>query len=220
MQADLAAPVREAQWIVNSYMLLLGALILVGGAAGDRFGRRRTFVIGVLVFTAASVACGFAPNAAALIAARAVQGAGAALLVPTQSRDHQRRVSGKGARARHRHVGGCFGADDGARPGARRLARPTRGRGARSSSSTCRLRHSRSRSRCGTCRRATIRTRARALDWTGGVLAVVGLGSLTYGLTLASDAGLERSESDCRVDRRRSRARRRSSGSKVARARR
>src|SRR5262245_6485306 len=46
MQADLAAPVREAQWIVNSYMLLLGALILIGGAAGDRFGRRRTFLTG------------------------------------------------------------------------------------------------------------------------------------------------------------------------------
>ena len=83
MQADLAAPVSEAQWIVNSYMLLLGALILIGGAAGDHFGRRLIFVIGVLVFTGASVACGFAPNAAALIVARAVQGAGAALLVPT-----------------------------------------------------------------------------------------------------------------------------------------
>jgi len=83
MQADLAAPVSQAQWIVNAYMLLLGALILIGGASGDRFGRRRIFVIGVLVFTAASVACGFAPNASALIAARAVQGAGAALLVPT-----------------------------------------------------------------------------------------------------------------------------------------
>src|SRR5678816_998046 len=83
MQADLAAPVSQVQWIVNAYMLLLGALILIGGASGDRFGRRRIFIIGVLVFTAASVACGLAPNAAALIAARAVQGAGAALLVPT-----------------------------------------------------------------------------------------------------------------------------------------
>src|ERR1044071_9684321 len=83
MQADLAAPVSEAQWIVNAYMLLLGALILIGGASGDRFGRRRIFIIGVLVFTAASVACGFAPHARGPIAARAVQGVGAALLVPT-----------------------------------------------------------------------------------------------------------------------------------------
>ena len=82
MQAELAAPVSEAQWIVNAYMLLLGALILVGGAAGDRFGRRRIFLIGVLAFTAASVACGLAPDGAALIAARALQGVGAALLVP------------------------------------------------------------------------------------------------------------------------------------------
>src|SRR4029453_2654105 len=71
MQADLAAPVSQVQWIVNAYMLLLGALILIGGASGDRFGRRRIFIIGVLVFTAASVACGLAPNAAALVAAPA-----------------------------------------------------------------------------------------------------------------------------------------------------
>src|ERR1044071_4292064 len=58
MQADLSAPVREAQWIVNSYMLLLSALILIGGAAGDRFGRRKTFLLGLIAFTAASVACG------------------------------------------------------------------------------------------------------------------------------------------------------------------
>src|SRR5688572_9760115 len=82
MQAELAAPVSEAQWIVNAYMLLLGALMLVGGAAGDRFGRRRIFLIGVIAFTAASVACGLAPDGAALIAARALQGVGAALLVP------------------------------------------------------------------------------------------------------------------------------------------
>ena len=56
IQAELAAPVRTAQWVVNAYMLMLGALILVGGAAGDRFGRRRVFVIGITVFTVASVA--------------------------------------------------------------------------------------------------------------------------------------------------------------------
>jgi len=83
MQSDLAASVREAQWIVNSYMLLLGALILIGGAAGDRFGRRRTFLIGLVAFTAASVACGLAPSSVALIAARALQGVGAAMLVPS-----------------------------------------------------------------------------------------------------------------------------------------
>jgi EmrB/QacA subfamily drug resistance transporter len=82
MQASLHAGVREAQWIVNAYMLMLGALILVGGAAGDRFGRRRVFMLGTLVFALASVACALAPNAATLIAARSAQGIGGAMLVP------------------------------------------------------------------------------------------------------------------------------------------
>jgi hypothetical protein len=69
-----------AQWVANAYMLMLGALILVGGSAGDRFGRRRVFALGVAIFTAAPVACGLAPNTAALIAARAAQGG--ALLIP------------------------------------------------------------------------------------------------------------------------------------------
>jgi EmrB/QacA subfamily drug resistance transporter len=83
IQNDLATSVRGAQWIVNAYMLMLGALILVGGAAGDSFGRRRVFAIGIAVFTAASVACGLAPDTITLIAARAVQGVGGALLVPS-----------------------------------------------------------------------------------------------------------------------------------------
>lgn len=61
IQADLAASIEGAQWVVNGYMLMLGALTLVGGAAADRYGRRRVFTAGVLLFTAASVACGFAP---------------------------------------------------------------------------------------------------------------------------------------------------------------
>src|SRR6185437_17029451 len=74
IQSDLAASVAAAQWVVNAYLLLLGALILVGGAAGDRFGRRRIFMLGTVLFTAASMACGLAPNAATLIASRALQG--------------------------------------------------------------------------------------------------------------------------------------------------
>src|ERR1700719_3564032 len=82
IQADLNTSVAGAQWVANAYMLMLGALILAGGAAGDRFGRRRVFALGVAIFTTASVACGLAPNSAALIAARAAQGAGGALLIP------------------------------------------------------------------------------------------------------------------------------------------
>lgn len=82
LQSELGASMSSVQWIVNAYMLLLGALILVGGSMGDRFGQRRVFIAGVVVFTAASVACGLAPDARTLIAARAAQGVGGALLVP------------------------------------------------------------------------------------------------------------------------------------------
>jgi EmrB/QacA subfamily drug resistance transporter len=82
IQSELAVSVAVAQWVVNAYALLLGALILVGGAAGDRFGRRRIFVLGIILFTAASMACGLAPSAAILIASRAFQGIGGAMLVP------------------------------------------------------------------------------------------------------------------------------------------
>ncbi len=82
MQQALGADAASAQWIVNSYLLFLGALVLIGGGLADRIGRRRVFVIGVAVFTAASVACALSPNAAALIVARALQGIGAALLTP------------------------------------------------------------------------------------------------------------------------------------------
>jgi MFS family permease len=82
IQADLASSVAGAQWITNAYMLTLAALILVGGAAGDRFGRRLVFAGGIIVFTAASVACGLAPDITVLIVARGVQGVGGALLVP------------------------------------------------------------------------------------------------------------------------------------------
>jgi EmrB/QacA subfamily drug resistance transporter len=82
MQASLAAGVSGAQWIVNAYTLMLGALILVGGAAGDRFGRRRICILGISVFTAGSGACGLAANVWVLIGARALQGMGGALLVP------------------------------------------------------------------------------------------------------------------------------------------
>src|SRR4051812_11938090 len=67
---------------MNAYALMLGALVLAGGAAADRYGRKRVFAVGVLLFTAASALCGLAPNLPILIAARAVQGAGAALLTP------------------------------------------------------------------------------------------------------------------------------------------
>ncbi len=70
------------QWTVTAYTLTLAAFILVGGSIGDRYGRRRSFIVGVLWFAAASLVCGLAPNATVLILARALQGVGAALLTP------------------------------------------------------------------------------------------------------------------------------------------
>jgi EmrB/QacA subfamily drug resistance transporter len=82
MQRDLQVAVDSVQWVVEAYSLLLASLVLVGGALGDRFGRRRVFVAGVVLFALASVGCGVAPNATALIVTRGVQGVGGALLVP------------------------------------------------------------------------------------------------------------------------------------------
>ncbi|NVI03896.1 DHA2 family efflux MFS transporter permease subunit [Paraburkholderia youngii] len=83
IQSELGASVAAMQWVVNAYLLFLGSLVLVGGSMGDKLGRRTVFIAGVGLFTLASAACGFAPNASALVAARAVQGIGASLLVPS-----------------------------------------------------------------------------------------------------------------------------------------
>ncbi len=82
IRVDLGASFAETQWISNAYALTLSALILVGGAAGDRFGLRHVFVAGIALFIAASLACAVAPNPPMLIAFRAIQGIGAAIMVP------------------------------------------------------------------------------------------------------------------------------------------
>jgi EmrB/QacA subfamily drug resistance transporter len=83
IEADLKAEVAVIQWLVNAYTLCLASLMLIGGAAGDRFGRRRIFVTGAAVFAIGSIWCGASPSVAQLIAARALQGIGAALLIPS-----------------------------------------------------------------------------------------------------------------------------------------
>jgi EmrB/QacA subfamily drug resistance transporter len=82
MQRELQADVAAAQWVIDAYLLVLSALILAGGALGDRLGRVRVFAFGVVIFAGASIWCGVAPSPTQLIVARALQGAGAALLVP------------------------------------------------------------------------------------------------------------------------------------------
>jgi EmrB/QacA subfamily drug resistance transporter len=82
LQAGLHATITDVQWVIEAYALFLGALILVGGSLGDQFGRKRVFLAGLILFTIASMACGIAMSPTMLIAGRAVQGVGAAFLVP------------------------------------------------------------------------------------------------------------------------------------------
>jgi EmrB/QacA subfamily drug resistance transporter len=82
LQADLHATITDVQWVIEAYALLLGALILVGGSMGDQVGRKRVFLSGVVFFTVASILCGIATSPLTLIAGRALQGIGAAFLVP------------------------------------------------------------------------------------------------------------------------------------------
>jgi MFS family permease len=83
MRDALHSSLATMQWVVNAYMLTLASLILLGGATGDRFGRRRIFIRGLVGFAAASLACGLAPSAGWLIAARFAQGIAAAFLMPS-----------------------------------------------------------------------------------------------------------------------------------------
>jgi EmrB/QacA subfamily drug resistance transporter len=82
IEFDLHTTLASMQWVINAYTLCMSALLLIGGAAADRFGRRKLFFLGLITFTLASIACGLAPNISALISARVIQGAGAALLIP------------------------------------------------------------------------------------------------------------------------------------------
>src|SRR5712671_8187168 len=82
LQTNLHATITEVQWVIEAYALFLGALILVGGSMGDQLGRKRVFLAGVTFFTASSILCGFATSSRVLIIGRALQGIGAAFLVP------------------------------------------------------------------------------------------------------------------------------------------
>ncbi|HTZ06268.1 MAG TPA: MFS transporter, partial [Gaiellaceae bacterium] len=82
IERDLHVSVSSLEWIVTAYALTFAALLITGGKLGDLIGRRRTFVIGIAIFTLSSLACGLAPSAGFLIGARAVQGVGAALMNP------------------------------------------------------------------------------------------------------------------------------------------
>jgi len=82
IQRDLKVSVSSLEWVVNAYFLTFAVLLLTGGKLGDLFGRRRIFIVGLVVFTASSLACGLATNGETLITARAIQGIGAAMMNP------------------------------------------------------------------------------------------------------------------------------------------
>src|SRR4029450_11637186 len=85
IRLDLGASIEQLEWTVNADNLSFAVLLMTGAALGDRYGRRNLYALGVALFTAASAACALAPNVGVLIAARAVQGAGSALLVPPRA---------------------------------------------------------------------------------------------------------------------------------------
>ena len=82
LRVDLGASLSDLEWTVNAYNLAFACLLLTGAALGDRFGRRRMFTLGLVLFTAASAAAALSPSVTVLIAARAFQGAGAAVVMP------------------------------------------------------------------------------------------------------------------------------------------
>ncbi|MGH8400675.1 MAG: MFS transporter, partial [Gammaproteobacteria bacterium] len=83
LQSGLNTSSSDLQWVMNAYLLMLGAFMLIGGSLGDRFGLRRIFILGTCLFGGGALACVFMPTLASLISARVIQGLGGALLVPT-----------------------------------------------------------------------------------------------------------------------------------------
>ena len=119
---DLDASTSSLQWILNGYLLTLASLILLGGSLGDRYGRRRIFVLGTVVFTVASLLCAIAPNAELLVVARLLQGVGGALLTPGQPGDDRVELPPRRPRPRDRRLVGAGRGRDRARTAARRLS--------------------------------------------------------------------------------------------------
>ena len=187
IQRDLGAGPAAAQWISNAYLLTLGALVLIGGAAGDRFGRKRVFLVGVVLFALSSIACGLAPTAQLLIAGRAMQGIGAALLTPGA-------LALIGATFPEKERGAAFGtwAGAGALFG---MVGPLVG-GWLADHANWRaifwINLPLAALTVVVALRAVPESRdeeAKGLDWLGAVLAMAGLGALIWGLTAAPDLG-------------------------------
>jgi EmrB/QacA subfamily drug resistance transporter len=190
IEADLKTSAAAVQWLINAYMLSLTALVLVGGAAGDQLGRRRVLIAGIGLFAAASLWCGLSGDIVQLIAARAVQGAGAALLIPCSlaiigaTFDETERGKAIGTWAAFSAMSAAFGPILGGwivdhvswrwifliNPF---IALPT---------ILIALRH---------VPESRDPDAASGLDWRGALLALGGLGSIVYGLIAAPERGAD-----------------------------
>jgi len=188
IQADLGGDTAAAQWIMSAYLLMLGALVLAGGAAADRYGRKRVFVAGVVLFSVASAACGLAGDLPLLIAARAAQGVGAALLTPASLAILGASFGGK---ARARAVGLWAGAG-----GLTSAIGPVLG-GWLAETVSWRAVFLINLPLAVAAiwlilagARETRPARAGTVDWGGAAAVTLGLGALTWGLTGAPSRGV------------------------------
>ena len=189
IQNELGASVAAIQWVVNAYLLFLSSLVLIGGSMGDRLGRRNVFIAGIGLFTIASIACGLAPNSGTLIAARALQGMGAALLIPNS-------LAIIGAVFNEKERGPAIGTWAGV-AAIMTAVGPVAGGWLVDVLSWRAIFFINVPLACITIALAIMSipnsyksdTR-QALDWPGALAAVTGLAMLTYGLTIASSRGL------------------------------
>jgi EmrB/QacA subfamily drug resistance transporter len=186
--ASLHAGAEQMQWVINAYLLPLSALLLLGGAAGDRYGRVRLLVIGTLVFGAASIACALAPTLDVLLWARGAQGLGAAALMPNSLAILGNSFSGE-ARGRAIGIWAAMGAVTGA-------AAPVLGGWLIDTAGWRWIFGINIPFALGAIvlalayvREAAADRKTRPLDLLGGTLATVALGCWTWGLTVGSGQG-------------------------------
>ena len=180
---SLSASSAQLQWVINAYLLPLSALLLLGGAAGDRYGRARLLVGGTVLFAIASAACTLAPNLTVLLIARGMQGIGAAILMPNSLAILGATFTGA-ARGRATGIWASMGAVMAA-------IGPVLGGWLIDTVGWRTIFLINLPLAAGAIALALIyvkdvRTEKAALDWTGGVLATAALGALTWGLTIGS----------------------------------
>ena len=188
IQREFGASGADAQWVIEAYSLFLSALILLGGSFGDRFGRKRIYILGIALFTLASIGCGVAPNIGALVAARAAQGIGGALLVPgslaiiSATFDESRRGAAIGAWSGFTTVTSALGPVLGGWLVQNASWRWVFFINAPIALVTLAITFW----RVGESRNPAA---SGPLDWRGAALATLGLGALVYGLIEASSVG-------------------------------